>query len=140
MRFPQWEKRLAAIIDSGRRVPFRWGIRDCAIFAADCVWCLTQKDAAAQWRGKYHDEAGALRFIAAAGGLEQLAEQGMGAAGIAFERLGNPLFGQRGDPCLFDGGNGPTLGIVEGETLVAQAPHGLHRQPFNTARVVWAIR
>lgn len=139
MRFEHWERRLAAIIDSGKRVKFQWGVRDCAMFAADCVWCSTQKDAAAQWRGRYSDEAGALRFIAAAGGLAALAETGMNGAGIAFERIA-PAFGQRGDLCLFAGARGETLGIIEGSNLVAQAPQGLHRQPFNTAQIVWAIR
>lgn len=139
MRFEHWEKRLAAMIKAAARQPFEWGSRDCAMFAALGVWCLTQKDAAATWRGKYSDEAGALRFIAAAGGLAALAEQGMNAASIAFERV-DPRFGQRGDPCLFTGTAGDTLGIVEGETLVALAPVGLHRQPFDTAKIVWAIR
>ena len=139
MRVPQWEKRLAAIIDSGKRVPFRWGLRDCALFAADCVLTITRKDPAAQWRGKYSDEAGALRFIAAAGGLEQLAEQGMIAAGIQFERIA-PAFGQRGDVGLMIGQRGESLCIIEGETLVAQGPAGLVRQPFTTARIVWSIR
>lgn len=138
-RFEHWEKRLAALIEGYGRVQFDWGTNDCAMFCAAGVWALTQKDAAAVWRKKYSDEAGALRFIAAAGGLAALAEQGMSDAGIKFERI-EPRFGQRGDPCLFVGPQGETLGIIEGRTLVAQAPTGLLRQPFDTAKIVWAIR
>lgn len=139
MRFEHWERRLSALIESGARIPFQWGVRDCTLFAADCVWALTQRDPAAQWRGACSDELGARKIIAKAGGLERLVETGLRSIGVPIVRVA-PAFGQRGDPCLFDGPLGDTLGIIEGAMLVAQAPEGLHRQPFNTARIVWAIR
>lgn len=139
MRPEGWERRLAAIIKSGERVPFQWGLRDCALFAADCVCVVTGKDPAAAWRGQYADEAGARQLIESAGGLAALVEIGMRAADIAFERVA-PAFGQRGDPCIVIGEKGETLAIVEGGTLVGQAEHGLVRLPFDSASATWAIR
>lgn len=139
MRVEGWERRLAAIIKSGERIPFQWGLRDCALFAADCVTVVTGKDPAAAWRGKYADEASARRLIAEAGGLAAMVEAGMRAAGIAFERVA-PAFGQRGDPCLYIGQLGETLAVVEGRMLVGQAEHGLDRAPFDTATLTWALR
>lgn len=139
MRFEHWERRLASVIEGAARFPFAWGVRDCTLFAADCVWALTQRDPAAQWRGQYRDEAGAVRLIAAAGGLDRLTEEGLRSIGVEPSRIA-PAFGQRGDPCLFDSPLGPALAIVEGVKLVAQAPDGLIRVPVSSARICWAIR
>lgn len=140
MRYEHWEKRLTAVVGQADRVPFAWGRADCALFAADCVWALTQKDPAAAWRGTYEDESGAARIIAAAGGLAGLVEQGLAAIGVPVQRVA-PSFGQRGDPVLFEGALGPTLGVIYGTGFVARGPRGLVTLPVMvTGAVAWAVR
>ena len=139
MRFEFWEKRLNAVVDQYSRMPFEWGRRDCVLFAADAAWCLTQKDPAAPWRRTYHDEAGAAVILFSFGGLEALVEKTMAAAGTPVQRI-EPAFGQRGDPCLFDGPRGPSLGVILGKEFAAKNTEGLARLPIAEARIAWAIR
>lgn len=70
-----WPERFAAFIESRRFQPFQWGVNDCALFAADWVLLLTGVDHAEGLRGQYHDEAGAQRLIARAGGMQAFARK-----------------------------------------------------------------
>ena len=58
-----WEWILARRLDEDRRMPFVWGQRDCALWAADCVLEITGVDYAAPFRGQYDTEAGAKKII-----------------------------------------------------------------------------
>jgi hypothetical protein len=58
-----WEWILASRLNEDRRMPFVWGERDCALWAADCVMDITGIDYAAPFRGQYNDEAGAKKLI-----------------------------------------------------------------------------
>ena len=139
MRFEHWERRLAAIVDKYSRLPHEWGRCDCTTFAAEAVWCSTQKDPAAPWRRKYSDEAGAMALIAAHGGLEAMIEHALARAGIRAERIA-PAFAQRGDLCLMGGEGPPAVGICVGAEIAGKSIAGLERRPLSAATVVWAIR
>lgn len=45
---------------------------DCSLFPAAWIAHVTGRDPAAEWRGRYHDEAGAFAFIKRAGGMVRL--------------------------------------------------------------------
>lgn len=137
MRFDAWERRLNAMIDKHGRLPHDWGKQDCVLFAADCVWAVTAKDPAAGLRRTYDSEAGALRLIAEAGGLEALVEARLAAAGIPSQRI-DPRFAQRGDLCLIE--NGKALGIIHGSGILAKALTGLQQHPIADAAICWAFR
>lgn len=138
-RFEAWERRLNAAIDKYRRLTHQWGVRDCALFAAECVHALTQKDPAARWRRAYSDEAGALRIIAAHGGMAGLVEAGLADAGLVCDRI-ERNFAQRGDLCLMESEGNPALGVCIGAEVVGMSPEGLARRPLREAATVWAIR
>ena len=137
MRFEHWPVRLNAILGKYGRQPHVWGQSDCIMFASECVWALTQREPAAPHRGTYDTEAGALRIIAAAGGLEAMVEGALTAAGIPFERIA-PSFAQRGDPCLMN--DGKSVGICVGETVRGMTLDGLADRPIAEAVLCWAIR
>lgn len=139
MRFEKWERRLNAAIDKYSRLTHEWGTRDCALFAAECVHALTQKDPALRWRRTYSDEAGALRIIAEHGGMAGLVEAGLADAGLVLDRI-EKNFAQRGDLCLMEGGGNPALGVCIGAEVVGMSPTGLARRPLAEAAIVWAIR
>jgi hypothetical protein len=67
---------LTGFIRAAMRREFVWGERDCALFCADWALRVTGHDMGAIWRGKYDSEAGAMAFIAAAGGLVALFDEG----------------------------------------------------------------
>ncbi|RJL08407.1 DUF6950 family protein [Paracoccus siganidrum] len=56
---------LGAYVQRTAALPWCWGVQDCTIWAAD--WCLIRwgVDPAARYRGRYHDEAGALALTRA---------------------------------------------------------------------------
>src|ERR1700691_1270088 len=101
-RFHNWPELLAAHIISSREAKFRWGHFDCALFAAGAIHAMTGTDLAADFRGKYHDEAGGRPFFARA-----MAHPG----GVL--RLVDLVFAARGDLVLTNNGSTePGLGIV----------------------------
>lgn len=137
MRFDHWERRLNATVKEYSRLPHEWGKSDCIMFAAQCVWALTQKYPAEGKRGTYSDETGALRIIAEAGGLEAMIEGALSEAGIEFERI-DPRFAQRGDACLMN--DERSVGICMGATVTGMTLNGLESRPLSEAKVCWAIR
>lgn len=137
MRFDAWERRLNATIKEHTRLEHKWGKSDCIMFAAQCVWALTQKYPASGYRDAYHDEAGALRIIVEAGGIVAMIERALSEAGIEFERI-DPRFAQRGDPCLLD--DDKSVGICMGATVIGKTLAGLESVPLARAKICWAIR
>lgn len=74
-----WESRLAAVVENYRRQPFAWGTADCFTFTGDCHQAVTGVDLIAPWRGRYADEASALRMVREhVGDLPALYRQGLG--------------------------------------------------------------
>lgn len=56
-------------LDLWRRTTFVWGKSDCILSVADYILAATGKDPAAQWRGTYSDDMGALALAKAYGGV-----------------------------------------------------------------------
>lgn len=73
--------RLASFLAAALARPFARGRHDCCTFVADWAHETTGRDPAAHLRGTYHDDAGALALIAAAGGTAAI-------VGGALERQG----------------------------------------------------
>jgi ferric-dicitrate binding protein FerR (iron transport regulator) len=66
-RYPDWEARLAAYLDSVRVRPFEWGTHDCCLFAAGAVEAMTGVDPMPEFRGAYSTQRGARRALATHG-------------------------------------------------------------------------
>lgn len=123
MRFEDWPARLGAEIERARERPFCWGEHDCALWTASVVAAITGVDYAAEWRGKYASELGAIKHLLRGGhqSVDSLATNTLGEP-IA------PLLAQRGDVMLFDGALGVCIGtagafvtLEEGLTFVPLA-------------------
>ncbi len=132
-RIEGWEARFEAFIDSRREQPFRWGINDCCMFAADAVFELIGIDLAREYRGSYDNAQGAARTLAILGGL---------AAGVG-DVLGKPMphmyCAQRGDVVLIDAFGRDGLGICTGMKIAGPGTHGVVFVPFTQARAAWRV-
>lgn len=58
-RLPDWEELLHDFMLAGRERAFAWGEWDCILFACAAAHAITGHDAAAEYRGRYSDAAGA---------------------------------------------------------------------------------
>lgn len=112
VRRRDWPERLAHFLEVRARLPFAWGLNDCALFAADCACNLTEVDLAADLRGAYGNREEADAVLARHGGLQALV-----AARLPV--YVSPLQCHRGDVVCVeaeqeDGARLWTLGVVAG--------------------------
>jgi hypothetical protein len=66
-RFPNWESRLHAHLETRRDWSFKWGKHDCATFIAGCVTAMTGVDVYADFRGIYDSEESSKAALESAG-------------------------------------------------------------------------
>lgn len=128
------------------KTPFRWGVNDCALFAADGVKAITGVDIAAEFRGRYSDEASAMALIKSVTGGATVADAAAWCAakhGLVewLDKKGapTPLFARRGDLVTF---KAPTGALVAGLVhlsgqIVAIGEGGLFRFPISKALRAW---
>jgi hypothetical protein len=125
-----------------------WGANDCALFAADAIEAMTGVDIAADFRGKYHDEASALALIhsitggstvadaaaycAAQHGLVEWTQPDPGTPG---SRLPAPLLARRGDLVVLPDAGRIIAGVVHlnGRDVAVVGEAGLKRIPAAAA-------
>jgi len=120
-------------------VTFKYGKLDCCLFVLNVVRDLTGTDYAAQWRGKYNSELGALRIVQKYGSL----------AGTISHLLGagmRPIWSVReGYPVLLSSqltdhdSIGSAIGIYDGADLVYLTESGLARAPIMAGRGCWHV-
>jgi hypothetical protein len=114
--------KLHAYLDSMAGEPFRWGINDCCLFAANWIRELRGVDPYKDYRGKYETALGAARLIKQGGGLDQASCVKMAEAG--FKEV-NPNFAQRGDVCLVSGADERIFcGIIVPGGVAIPSEHG----------------
>jgi hypothetical protein len=124
------------------RVPFQWGVNDCALFAADGIRAIAGVDIAEDFRGKYDDEAGAFELIKTVTGGTTVAD----AAAYCADKHGlrervHPLMAQRGDLVVVESLGMLISGLVHlnGRHVVVAAEKGLNRLPIMSVKRSWAI-
>lgn len=127
---------------SRAKLAFKWGENDCALFAADGIEAMTGVDIAADFRGKYIDEPGALAAIKSVAGGTTIADAAAWcAAKHGLTELKFPLMAQRGDLVVFQ--NGPNLiaGLVHlsGRHIVAVGENGLYRFSISSTKRAWHV-
>ena len=125
------------MLEAYRAHPFRWGEHDCALFAFNVVRDLTGVDHAAEYRGRYNTEFGAVRC---------LKEQADGTLRGAIQKaLGEPIaptLAQRGDVVLWSQPEfGDTVGVCIGAAavFVGIEPAGLVRVEMAKCSAAWRI-
>jgi hypothetical protein len=138
-RFDDWPARLDTALTEARTRPFEWGGgnggQDCCLFPADVVKALTGVDFAAEYRGQYHSQFGAVRIMRkiAGGGVDAVATRALG------EPLPFPLMAQRGDVVAFAASLGLSLGICLGARIAATGPEGLTFVSITDALMAWHV-
>lgn len=132
MRRQDWPSILEAEIERARERPFSWGRHDCALWTAGVVAAITGVDYAADWRGKYASEFGAIKRLTASGyeGVEALATACLGDSI-------SPLLAQRGDVAMFDN----ALGICIGSACAfITREEGLTFVPLGRCVKAWRVQ
>lgn len=122
------------------KTPFAWGKNDCALFAADGIQAITGVDIAADFRGKYSDEAGALAAIKSVCNGTTVADAAVYCAQKnGLKEWAKPLLARRGDLVVFTAPTGSLVaGLVHlsGAHIVAVGEQGLYR--FSISKVLRA--
>jgi len=134
-RLRDWRTRLHEVVEARRRAPFSFQEgRDCALFVADCVHAMTGEDPAAQFRGRYTTDIGAMRVIRNAGfaDLGDLVSSQLEEIAPARARVGDVAAVPVESPF------GWVLGMVIGEQVIAQDIDGL--ATFPRSAVIRAFR
>jgi hypothetical protein len=126
MRQKGWQGRLVAYLDTAGRRAFVEGQHDCALFAAGAVAAMTGVDYAADYRGRYSTTRGGLRVLRRAGFADHVA-----LAASHFAETAAPV---PGDLAVIPSGDGPALGVVQGEHVYLLSPGGMSLAPIAAAR------
>lgn len=127
-----WRRQLDEFLAHRQDMPFLWGVRDCALFAADAVAAMTGVDVAAAWRERYSTARGAARIL-----------RGRRLADFAVEVLGtpllNPLTARYGDIGIVLLSPGQTLGVVTGPHVACQGSSGIVLVPIRNVSMAWRL-
>lgn len=129
MRRSDWPEALASFVQARMRRPFAWGGQDCCMTAADWVLLATGEDPAAEYRGKYTDEAAALTLIDEAGGLMAMITLPDKPINLA----------QRGDVVLARVDGRESLGIVDVGGWWGPGARGLVFRPMTDAVIAFEV-
>lgn len=135
-RKEDWPERLAEYLDAREFAPFRWGLNDCGLFAADAILEMTGVDVAANVRGKYTNCSTALRLIR---GIESFTERVATFYGL--DEIA-PREAWRGDLVLIQSlaTNDVAAGIIGMLGLpVCVGVEGMHMQPPDSVLRAWRI-
>lgn len=117
VRRHDWRSRLSAVIEEALQRPFEWGHHDCALFAADAVLAMTDRDLAEGLRGEYANDRQALKLLTCRDfDPEDHARALLPAI--------HPALAQVGDVAILPP-EGPWYGIFTGAAIAVVAPAGL---------------
>lgn len=128
--------------------PFVWGQHDCCLFAANAIQAFTGTDLAADFRGKYHDEASAFALIKTVTGGGTTVED---AAAWCAQKHGlvewvrngvpAPLFAQRGDLVVMEESGRLLAGVMHlrGTHAVTVGEGGLVKVSIRNVKRAWKI-
>jgi hypothetical protein len=147
-RKEHWDTRaFHDFLQARAKLPFAWGTNDCALFAADAVLAITGTDIAADFRGKYTDEASAFALIktVTARGTDPATAVGDAAEWCAnhaglIERV-YPLMAQRGDLVVMENGGQTIAGVIHlnGRHAISVSEAGLVRLSIRSVTRAWAV-
>jgi hypothetical protein len=142
-RTEHWATReFHAFLLDRARTPFAWGTNDCCLFPADAIESFTGTDLAADFRGKYTDEASAFAAIKSVANGTTVAD----AAAYCAYKLGLkewpfPLLAKRGDLVVIEQPGGLIAGVVHlnGRHVISVGEKGLLRLPITAVKRAWAV-
>ncbi len=125
--------RLNRFIESRKNTDFEWGVNDCALFAADAVKVQTGADFGSEWRGNYETALECSRLLnERKTSLEQIATDAFGEP-VSVKLL------KRGDVCLFDNGDGLSLGVCVGVKIASTGKTGVEYVDMKNCVKGWNV-
>lgn len=133
-RFVDWERRLAAYLDTVRYAEFRYGENDCALHVANAVLAMTGEDFGARFRGRYRSIAGSVRALKlyGAGDLPSTLTAALGAPI-------NPRLAQAGDVVMRAGAAGICMGAIAYFVGEEGGRAGLVTVPMREWEAAWRV-
>lgn len=129
-RFRDWQSRLQACLAERRLRAFDWGVHDCCLFPCDGVLAMTGHDPAADVRGTYNTERGAMRIVKRLGGMRAIAASRFGAEVPV-------LMAQVGDIGLLPLEGRESLALCGGGVWLAPGLDQLEVMPLSAAVGAW---
>lgn len=130
MRHHDWQSRLDACMRGHLLMPFRWGVNDCATFAAECVKSVTGQDHIEDVRGKWSDERAALRLLRDRDGIAEWAASCLGPEV-------NPMLAQPGDIGVTIQNGREALCVCAGQHWHGPASEGLATFSVDQVERAW---
>lgn len=122
-RLPDWERRLAHVVERHLETPGVWGVADCLLTVADAVEAVTGVDPAAKVRGKYSSEIGAAKALR----QRKFADVEAALASL-FPPVGR-LMAQRGDVGVVERDGELAAGFITERGLAVKIETGLAFYP-----------
>ena len=126
-----WRARLGDYLATEARRPFEYGKSDCALFAAGALKAMTGFDPSAAYRGRYTSLRGGLRILRKDGFHDHVERAAALLAEVPPQRA------RVGDIAVVDTGDGPSLGMVQGEWIAVRTLSGLGFVPVDQATCVF---
>lgn len=147
IRKSDWDFQLAQFLSEAEKRRFIWGKNDCALFVCEAIERMTGVDPAADWRGQYDSEEGALQRL-----REQSGEQYFPLEAICVQIAEKfqieevpPQLAHRGDPVwlrLPENPFGGILGLLDldaRQAVFIRPPRGIQRVPREEIDRAWHI-
>jgi uncharacterized protein DUF6950 len=142
-RTAHWDTReLHDFLLARAQEPFVWGKNDCSLFAADAIQSFTGVDLAADFRGKYTDEASAMALVQKVTGTATIeAAAAYCAQKQSLVEYPHPLLAKRGDLVLVEESGRLISAIVHlsGRHAVTAGADGLKRLLITSVKRAWAV-
>lgn len=118
-RLPDWDQRLARLVERHMQTSGGWGAADCLLTAMDAVAAVTGIDPAAAIRGRYKTQLGAARLLRR-NGFEDVEQ----ALASHFPEVGR-LLAQRGDLAVVEQDGVLAAGFVCSHGVAVKVEAGL---------------
>lgn len=143
-RNTNWPELLHEFVCSRLTLQFAWGSNDCALFVADAINAMTGTDLGTGLRGAYTSLAGAVTQMAKLTGKTGASVEDVAiyfASHASMTECKNSLFARRGDVVLFDGSDGPAMGIcaLDGRNALFVSQTGLNQMSVRQCRRAWHV-
>ena len=143
-RIQHWDTRaFNTFLMTAKDTPFRWGVQDCCLIAANAIQAVTGTDIADDFRGKYDSEQTAYALITTVTGAANPTVIDAAAHCAAKHGLienAYPLMAKRGDLVVIANGDTLISGVVHlnGRHVVSVTDKGLVRLPISKITRSWS--
>lgn len=133
-RLPDWDRRLARVVNQHARTPGEWGVSDCLLTVMDAVAAVTGFDPSEDIRGgKYSTAAGATKIL-----LKRGLDDVEAALASLFPPVA-PLMAQRGDVGVVERDGVLSCGFVCDRGFAVKDERGLSFAPQTEIKAAFKV-